>query len=171
MRRRWIEWWCLACALSCAAEDAPSGPLIQFESFDASLPASAARDAGLSDSGQQQTQAAAPASNGASPDNSPSARSESAGATTHPEGPALAATTVATTVYKQPNKNASRLGYIRLGGIVPRDPDPVTGRDCKGQWYRVHPLGYVCTEEATTELADPLVRAAARRPALDRPLP
>lgn len=87
------------------------------------------------------------------------------------DGPALAATTIASTVYKQPNKNAHRLGYLRLGGVVTRDPEPVAGRDCKGQWYRVRPLGYVCTEEATTDVNAPLVRAAARRPALDRPLP
>ncbi|MDX2052115.1 MAG: L,D-transpeptidase [Polyangiaceae bacterium] len=86
--------------------------------------------------------------------------------------PKLAATTIATTVYKLADENSRRLGYIRLGGIVRRDPDAITGRGCeKGQWYRIYPMGYVCTKDATTDLESPLVRANQRRPHLDRPLP
>lgn len=85
--------------------------------------------------------------------------------------PGLAATIVAATVYKLPNTDSRRLGYIRLGGIVPRDPDPVQGTGCKGDWYRVYPMGFVCTADATTDLDDPVVRAASRRPDLTKPLP
>jgi lipoprotein-anchoring transpeptidase ErfK/SrfK len=88
-----------------------------------------------------------------------------------PEGPVLAARTIATTVYAAPNIEARRLGYVRLGGVVRRDPEPVAGYGCKGSWYRVDPVGFVCTDDATTDLADPIIRAASRRPALDRPLP
>ncbi len=85
--------------------------------------------------------------------------------------PKLAATAIATTVYKLANTDSRRLGYIRLGGVVSRDPAPVQGKGCKKKWYHVYPMGYVCMEEATTDLDDPLVRATSKRPALDEPLP
>lgn len=83
----------------------------------------------------------------------------------------LASTVIAATVYKRPHTIAERLGYLRLGGVVRRDEQPVAGSGCKGDWYRVYPIGYMCTDEATTDLSAPLVRAAARRPELDKPLP
>jgi lipoprotein-anchoring transpeptidase ErfK/SrfK len=85
--------------------------------------------------------------------------------------PRIAATVIAATVYVLPNTEARRLGYLRLGGSVRRDAEPVSGAGCKGHWYRVHPVGFVCTDEATTDMADPVVRAASKRPALDRPMP
>lgn len=85
--------------------------------------------------------------------------------------PKLAATTIATTVYKLPNRDARRLGYIRLGGIVPRDPSPVPGKGCKKEWYKVYPMGFVCTEDASIKLDDALVRATQNRPNLNEPLP
>jgi len=85
--------------------------------------------------------------------------------------PQLAATAIATTVYKLPDVASRRLGYIRLGGIVDRDPEPTRGKGCKGQWYHVFPMGYVCTEDATIDLDAPIVRAASRRPDIDKPLP
>ncbi len=85
--------------------------------------------------------------------------------------PKIASTVIAATVYKLPDVGARRLGYIRLGGAVTRDPDPVSGKGCKHEWYRVYPMGYVCTDEATIKLDDPLVRAASRRPDLGKPLP
>jgi lipoprotein-anchoring transpeptidase ErfK/SrfK len=83
----------------------------------------------------------------------------------------LAATVIAATVYKLPDTGARRLGYLRLGGVVKRDPAPVPGKGCKGEFYHVYPLGYVCTDDATTKLELPLVRAASKRPDLDKPLP
>jgi lipoprotein-anchoring transpeptidase ErfK/SrfK len=83
----------------------------------------------------------------------------------------LAATTIAATIYKLPDTNARRLGYVRLGGVVKRDREPVPGKGCKGQFFHVYPLGYMCTDDATTEIDSPLIRAASRRPALDKPLP
>lgn len=88
------------------------------------------------------------------------------------DAPELASVVVAATVYKLPNDQSRRLGYIRLGGKVPRDPEPVSGRGCsKGKWYRIYPVGYVCTEETTTDMENPIVRAASVRPELDKPLP
>ena len=85
--------------------------------------------------------------------------------------PGIAATALATTVYKEPSRSSQRLGYIRLGGVVQRAEQPVTGRGCSGFWYPVHPVGHVCSDEATTDLESPLARAARRRPAHDQPLP
>jgi hypothetical protein len=87
------------------------------------------------------------------------------------DGPGIAATNIATTVYAAPNKDARRLGYLRLGAIVQRALEPVSGSGCSGKWYAILPQGYLCTDEATLDLEAPLVRASARRPALDRPLP
>lgn len=83
----------------------------------------------------------------------------------------LAATVIAATVYKLPDTGSRKLGYVRLGGVVKRDPAPVPGKGCKGEFYHVYPLGYVCMDDATTKLDLPLVRAASRRPDLDKPLP
>ncbi len=83
----------------------------------------------------------------------------------------IAATAIATTVYKLADTASRRLGYVRLGGTLARDPEPVKGKGCKGSFYRVYPMGYVCTDEATIDLEAPLVRAASRRPDLSKPLP
>ena len=87
------------------------------------------------------------------------------------QAPKLGATVIAATVYKLPDVESRKLGYIRLGGIVQRDAEPVSGKGCKGKWYRIYPMGHVCTDEATIEMDAPIVRAAAVRPDLEKPLP
>ncbi len=87
------------------------------------------------------------------------------------DAPKIAATNIASTVYKLADTGSRRLGYIRLGGSVERDAEPTRGKGCKGQWYHVFPMGYVCTDEATIDLETPLVRAANRRPDSDKPMP
>src|SRR6478735_2415651 len=88
-----------------------------------------------------------------------------------PGAPLLASTSIAATIYAVPNTDGRRLGYVRLGQRVARDPGPSAGRGCKGEWYRVYPLGFMCTDETTTDLESPLVRAAAVGPDLSKPLP
>ena len=83
----------------------------------------------------------------------------------------LASTVIAATVYKLPNAESRRLGYIRLGGIVRRDDEASKGSGCDGDWYRIYPMGYVCTDQATTDVDSDLVRAASVRPDVDKPLP
>lgn len=85
--------------------------------------------------------------------------------------PKLAATEVATIVYKRPSTEAKRLGYIRLGGIVSRDAEPVKGGGCKKKWYRIYPTGFVCTEQATTDMDSALVKATRRRANINKPMP
>ena len=87
------------------------------------------------------------------------------------DAPKLAATVIAATVYKLPDTGSRRLGYVRLGGVVKRDREPVPGRGCKGDFFRVYPTGYMCTDEATTNLDLSLVKAASRRADLNAPLP
>lgn len=95
----------------------------------------------------------------------------SGGSTTTPEGPRLAATVLAATIYKLPNTQSRKLGYVRLGGQIARDPSPTSGNGCQGTWYRVQPLGFACTDEFTTDLNAPLVRAASVGPDLRKPMP
>lgn len=83
----------------------------------------------------------------------------------------VAATVIAATVYKLPDIGSRRLGYIRIGQKVRREPEPVDGKGCKGDWYRVLPTGYVCTDEVTTDPTLPLVRAASKGPDLTKPMP
>jgi len=87
------------------------------------------------------------------------------------DSPKIGSLVIAATVYKLPDVGSRKLGYIRLGGTVPRDPEPVSGRGCKGKWYRVYPMGHVCTDEASIDMNAPLLRAASRRPDLSRPMP
>ena len=87
------------------------------------------------------------------------------------DAPKIGSLVIAATVYKLPDTASRRLGYVRLGGSVPRDPEPVAGKGCKGKWYRVYPMGHVCSDEASIDMNDPLLRAASRRPDLSKPLP
>lgn len=84
----------------------------------------------------------------------------------------LGARAFATTVYAKPSRGSDKLGYLRVGAVVPRSAEPAGKRGCKGGWYAIEPRGYVCVgEDATTDMSDPLLRASARRPRMDRPLP
>jgi hypothetical protein len=87
------------------------------------------------------------------------------------DSPQIGSLVIAATVYKLPDVGSRKLGYIRLGGTVARDADPVHGKGCKGRWYRVYPMGHVCTDEASIDMNEPLLRAANRRPDLSRPMP
>ena len=87
------------------------------------------------------------------------------------DSPQLGSLVIAATVYKLPDTGSRKLGYIRLGGTVARDAEPVSGKGCKGKWYRVYPMGHVCTDEASIDMNAPLLRAASRRPDLSKPMP
>jgi lipoprotein-anchoring transpeptidase ErfK/SrfK len=87
------------------------------------------------------------------------------------DAPKLAATAIATTIYQRPDVGSRKLGYARLGAVLRRDREPTKGQGCRNEWYRVYPMGFVCTDEATVDLEDPLVRATRLRPDLGKPLP
>ncbi|MFO0614186.1 MAG: L,D-transpeptidase [Polyangiaceae bacterium] len=70
-----------------------------------------------------------------------------------------------TIVYKEPKDTSKRLGYLRVGAKVPRSEQPVSTKGCAGGWYEIFPTGFVCAgKDATTDLDDPVVRAASVRP-------
>jgi lipoprotein-anchoring transpeptidase ErfK/SrfK len=86
--------------------------------------------------------------------------------------PALGITAFVATVYREPRDTSRKLGYLRLGAIVPRSAEPVGKVGCPGGWYEVAPKGFVCAgPEATTDLSTPMLRAASRRPNLATALP
>jgi lipoprotein-anchoring transpeptidase ErfK/SrfK len=88
-----------------------------------------------------------------------------------PGGPRIAATVIAATIYKLPDTASRKLGYLRLGGSVRRDAEPVEGNGCKHQFFHVYPVGYVCTDEATIDLSSPIVRAASAGPDRSKAMP
>ncbi len=85
--------------------------------------------------------------------------------------PYFYSTVIAATIYAVPNTQGRRLGYVRIGRRVRRDLGAIEGRGCDGKWYRVYPMGYMCTDDGTTDKDHPIVRAASRGPELDKPLP
>lgn len=86
--------------------------------------------------------------------------------------PMLGITAFVTTVYKEPRDTAKKLGYLRVGQTVGRSAEPVGKAGCPGGWYEIAPRGFVCAgKDATTDLDDPVLRAAKRRPNLKTALP
>ena len=78
----------------------------------------------------------------------------------------------ATLVHEKPNEASRRIGYLRAGAVVARSTEAVGHAGCKGGWYAIEPRGHVCADkDATTDLEHPVLRAAFKRPRLDKPLP
>lgn len=97
-----------------------------------------------------------------------------------PEGPPaeisktakLAAVAMQANVYAKPSDQSTKLGYLRLGAIVPRSDKAYGNEGCSGEWYAVAPRGYVCVgKNATLEIDAPIVRASSVRPDTSKPLP
>ncbi|WP_338046153.1 L,D-transpeptidase [Polyangium spumosum] len=86
-------------------------------------------------------------------------------------GPLLGALAVQTPVYPSMESSKKRLGYIRLGGKVPVDPNPTKNASCQAGWYRLLDGGYVCGKYATTDLNNPQVRMGITAPNLEEVLP
>jgi hypothetical protein len=88
------------------------------------------------------------------------------------DGPRLAPLDLASPVYAKPNKQAEKIGYLRIGARLARSEEAVSTRDCASGWYAVRPLGFVCAEEGTTlNLETPLVRALQVEPDRSKPMP
>jgi hypothetical protein len=84
----------------------------------------------------------------------------------------LIATSKMTWVYRKPDRDSSKLGYLRTGAVVRRGSNPVDGKSCKQGWYRVEPEGYVCVgEQASLQVDQELASATARRPEREAALP
>jgi hypothetical protein len=85
---------------------------------------------------------------------------------------ALVALAKETLVLARPDWRADKLGYLRAGAVVVREPDPAGHAGCPEGWYRIGPEGYVCAgKAATVSLRHPVVAATRRRPSREAPLP
>jgi hypothetical protein len=84
----------------------------------------------------------------------------------------LVATAREAFVHVRPSRRSPRLGYLRLGARLRRDPSPTPGDGCPGGWYGVAPEGYVCAgATASLDAANPAAELARPRPERDDPLP
>jgi lipoprotein-anchoring transpeptidase ErfK/SrfK len=138
------------------------------------LAAAAGSALGCKDANKGSTSAASASAPAIAPETAQSA---------HPEGvdleqtaqdvPILGAKGLYIMVRDRPDmKSAGKLGYLRLGAIVERSPEPVAGSGCKGGWYEVKPRGYACLDvDGTLDREHPILRAANRRPELEKPMP
>ena len=101
----------------------------------------------------------------------------SASAPEPPAGPVLSTTRFTTFIWRKPMyERDGMIGAFRAGARVPRAAEPYAGKDagwCKGKWYAVEPVGYVCVggDGVTLDLDDPTVVAAAAYPPRAEPLP
>lgn len=87
-------------------------------------------------------------------------------------GPMLAALRMVSPVYASPNKQAEKVGYLRIGARVARSDHPVASAACPAGWYALRPLGFVCAgDDTTVDLEHPLARAMHVEPDRSRPLP
>lgn len=87
-------------------------------------------------------------------------------------GPVIAALRMVSPVYATANKQAEKVGYLRIGARVARSDHPVSHDDCPGGWYALRPLGFVCAgDDTTVDLEHPLARAIQVEPDRSRPLP
>jgi hypothetical protein len=88
------------------------------------------------------------------------------------DGPRLAPVDLASPVYAKPDKQAEKIGYLRIGARLARSEEAVSMRDCARGWYAVRPLGFMCAEEgATLNLEAPVVRALQVEPDRSKPMP
>jgi lipoprotein-anchoring transpeptidase ErfK/SrfK len=85
-----------------------------------------------------------------------------------PEGPILGAISGQVNIFASPALDAKRIGYLRLGAMIKRDPEPVGKATCAGGWYRVYPKGYICADEGTTQDANHIILKASRKLRPDR---
>lgn len=90
------------------------------------------------------------------------------------KGQCIAALDMTTHVYEKPSTSSPKIGYLRMGAIVPRSGGPIANGDCPapGGFVKLEVGGYVCVgKSATFDLEAPLVRASSVRPNLENPLP
>jgi hypothetical protein len=85
---------------------------------------------------------------------------------------ALAAIAKETFVFAAPSWGSKKIGYLRAGAIVARDPHPAGHALCEKGWYAIEPEGFVCVgKTATLDFEHPIVKLSSRRPDLEAPLP
>ncbi len=150
--------------------DAPPGASADKPSRTNHLPQPTKSTAAAAPSVSTQAVAAAPV---AAADAGTDADTDAAVAETEPpySGPLLGALAMQTPVYPTTEMGNKRLGYIRLGGKAPVDPNPIKNASCPKGWYHLLDGGYVCAKYATTDMANPSVRMGVTAPNLEDVLP
>lgn len=89
-----------------------------------------------------------------------------------PGGPRLGAVQMVAPIYQKPDRRSAKLGYLRAGGTVTRGEKAVLFDDCQGGYFKVLPAGFVCaSDDATTDMKHPILRALTKRPDLSKPMP
>lgn len=90
-----------------------------------------------------------------------------------PDGLILGVISGQANILAEPNTNARKIGYLRLGAAVKRDAEPVGKAGCPGGWYKIQPRGYVCVgDDITIDRENPVLRAAGIvRPQLEEAMP
>ena len=89
-----------------------------------------------------------------------------------PGGPRIGAVEMAAPIFLKPDRRSAKIGYLRAGATALRGEKPVAFDDCRGGYYKIAPIGYVCAdEEATLDMKHPVLRALTRRPDLSKPMP
>ncbi|MBI5536771.1 MAG: L,D-transpeptidase [Deltaproteobacteria bacterium] len=87
-------------------------------------------------------------------------------------GPKLVSTALTTPIYERPDTGSKKIGYLRVGGAVPRAKEPYSREGCPDGWYPIRPTGFVCVgPNASLDLNHPLARAFGKRPDLTKALP
>ncbi len=88
-------------------------------------------------------------------------------------GPRVYAKSPQTWIFSEPRQGANKLGYLRLGGSAPINPNPTVNASCPRGWTSLLPRGYVCLDGGSTiDPNDPIVLAMRQwGPVLDRKLP
>ena len=103
----------------------------------------------------------------------PSAKPSAAPAPPAPHtGPWLAVTSSAAGVYSdQSFDRGKKIGFIRSGGRVPIEAEPVSKKNCTDGWFKVKSGGFICGNYGTTDLSHPEVKFATAQPNLKDILP
>ena len=87
-------------------------------------------------------------------------------------GDKLASTAMRTFVYAEPDRRATRLGYLRAGAVVERAAAPVGYERCPEGWFAIHPRGYVCVgKTASLDVDNDIVAATPHGPRRGEPYP
>jgi hypothetical protein len=87
------------------------------------------------------------------------------------QGSWFAVTSQSAGVYLEPRFESTKTGYIRNGGRVPVEAEPVSRKNCTRGWYKLLSGGFVCGNLGTTDLSHPEVKFATNAPNLSEVLP
>src|SRR5262245_481673 len=87
-------------------------------------------------------------------------------------GPTLGAIQMTVSIYERPDHRSKKVGYLRVGTIVPRAEKAAAFDSCQGGFFNILPSGYVCLDDgASNDVGHPLLRAGLKQANHKRPMP